>query len=297
MKRKSKIIDYLILMRVNQWVKNLFVFLPLFFDLKLNNVLLLYKTSLAFLAVSFCASAVYIFNDYHDIAEDRIHPIKSKRPLASNAVSVRVSFLLVGLLLFFGLVIGFSLGTTVLFWLIAYILSNLFYTLLLKHITLIDIFVIAFNFTIRIIIGGIVCSVNNSSWLILATILFALFIALAKRRDDVLIYIDKGDKTRKVIDSYNLDFLNAAIIIMSTILIVCYVMYTMSAFSIDKFHTDKLYLTVVFVILGIMRYLQMIFVLNQSGSPTEIFLKDRFIQLTIIGWALTFYAIVYNVHF
>ncbi|OGR48100.1 MAG: hypothetical protein A2X34_09225 [Elusimicrobia bacterium GWC2_51_8] len=284
--------DFLILMRVNQWVKNIFVFLTIFFDLQISNPLLLYKTCLAFFAVSFCASATYIFNDYCDIAEDRKHPIKSKRPLAAGNVSVAGSFLLAGLLLFSGLIIGWFLGSQVLFWLIIYVLSNLLYTLFLKHIALVDIFVIALNFVIRLTIGEAVANLKNSSWIILATMLFALFIALAKRRDDVLVCLDKNEKYRKTIGSYNLDFLNAAITIMAAVLIVCYVMYTMSSFSINKFHTDKLYLTVVFVVLGIMRYLQIIFVSNKSGAPAEVLLTDRFIQLVIMGWILAFYAIV-----
>ncbi|HAF96147.1 MAG TPA: prenyltransferase [Elusimicrobia bacterium] len=292
MEKRSKVMDFLILMRVNQWVKNIFVFLTIFFDLQISNPLLLYKTCLAFFAVSFCASATYIFNDYCDIAEDRKHPIKSKRPLAAGNVSVAGSFLLAGLLLFSGLIIGWFLGSQVLFWLIIYVLSNLLYTLFLKHIALVDIFVIALNFVIRLTIGEAVANLKNSSWIILATMLFALFIALAKRRDDVLVCLDKNEKYRKTIGSYNLDFLNAAITIMAAVLIVCYVMYTMSSFSINKFHTDKLYLTVVFVVLGIMRYLQIIFVSNKSGAPAEVLLTDRFIQLVIMGWILAFYAIV-----
>ena len=245
MEKRSKVMDFLILMRVNQWVKNIFVFLTIFFDLQISNPLLLYKTCLAFFAVSFCASATYIFNDYCDIAEDRKHPIKSKRPLAAGNVTVAGSFLLAGLLLFSGLIIGWFLGSQVLFWLIIYVLSNLLYTLFLKHIALVDIFVIALNFVIRLTIGEAVANLKNSSWIILATMLFALFIALAKRRDDVLVCLDKNEKYRKTIGSYNLDFLNAAITIMAAVLIVCYVMYTMSSFSINKFHTDKLYLTVI----------------------------------------------------
>jgi len=174
-----------------------------------------------------------------------------------------------------------------------YLVINIAYTIKLKHVAIIDVFIIAIGFVLRLFIGSAVTNIELSMWIILMTFLLALFLALAKRRDDVLIFLSSGDKARKVIDGYNIDIVNLSMTIIASVNIVSYIMYTVSPEVIKKAHTDKLYLSVVFVLLGIMRYLQITFVEKKSGSPSDILLRDRFIQLTISGWILTLWILIY----
>ena len=280
-------------MRPSQYFKNLFIFAPLFFGLKITNIELLLSAFVAFLSFSLIASAVYIFNDYHDVEEDKLHPTKKNRPLASGSISKKAALLLMLMLLLVGLCIFSLLGRQMLYIVFVYLVINIAYTIKLKHVAIIDVFIIAIGFVLRLFIGSAVTNVELSMWIILMTFLLALFLALAKRRDDVLIFLSSGDKTRKVIDGYNIDIVNLSMTIIASVNIVSYIMYTVSPEVIKKAHTDKLYLSVVFVLLGIMRYLQITFVEKKSGSPSDILLRDRFIQLTISGWILTLWILIY----
>ncbi len=280
-------------MRPQQYIKNLFIFLPLFFALKITDTGLLTNAFIAFIAFSLTASAVYILNDYHDIEEDRQHPKKKNRPLASGAIS-KVQALGIMAVLFvagFGLMAMLSLQAVMI--LLAYVMMNIAYSLYLKHIAILDVTIIAIGFVLRLFIGSVVTNIPLSMWIVVMTFLLALFMALAKRRDDVLIYLDTGKKMRKVIDGYNLQFLDTAMAIMASVVIVSYTIYTTSPEVVTRVHSQYLYLTALFVILGIMRYLQITFVLKDSGSPTKIVFKDRFIQLTLLGWIITFAWILY----
>jgi 4-hydroxybenzoate polyprenyltransferase len=281
------------LMRTHQYVKNFFIFLPLFFALKTTESELLINAFIAFIAFSLTASAIYILNDYHDIEEDRQHPKKKNRPLASGAIS-RAQATVIMVVLFvasFSLIVPLSLPATVIVGI--YVVMNIAYSLYLKHVAIIDVTVIAIGFVLRLFVGAAVTGIELSMWIVIMTFLLALFMALAKRRDDVLIYLNTGKKMRKVIDGYNLQFLDAAMAIMASVVIVAYTIYTTSAEVVERVHSQYLYLTALFVILGIMRYLQITFVQKESGSPTRIVLKDRFVQLTLIGWILSFVWILY----
>jgi decaprenyl-phosphate phosphoribosyltransferase len=287
--------NYVTLLRPDQYVKNIFIFLPLFFAQGILNFPLLLKTLLAFLVFSLIASSIYVFNDYHDIEYDKKHPLKKDRPLASGKVSRREAKFLMVILLCVGLAaVVFLLNRYVLSLCVIYLALNVTYTLKLKHIAIVDVFVIAINFVIRIFIGSFTAGIPLSMWIIIMTFLLALFIALAKRRDDLLIYLTSENKTRKVLDGYTVAYLDSSMIIIASITIVAYIMYTVSHEVIVKFHTDKLYLTAIWVILGIMRYLQITFVEGWSGSPTDILLKDRFIQATVCAWVLTFGLMIYR---
>ena len=281
------------LMRPHQYIKNLFIFLPLFFALKITETELLFNTFIAFIAFSLSASAVYILNDYQDIKEDQLHPEKKKRPLAAGLISSPQAILIMVLLVITSFSLTMTLSVKAGTILAAYIIMNIAYSFYLKHIAIIDVILIAIGFILRLFMGSIVSGVTLSMWIVIMTFLLALFLALAKRRDDVLIYLDTGQKMRKVIDGYNLQFLDAAMIIMASVVIVAYIIYTTSTEVIERVHSEYLYLTALFVILGILRYLQITFVLQDSGSPTRIVLKDHFIQLTLLGWIASFSWIIY----
>ena len=290
----KKIVLYLKLLRVHQWVKNLFIFLPPFFALKLKSEFVLEKGIIAFFAFSMIASATYIFNDMLDVSADRLHPTKCKRPLASKEVSSIEGIILMAILLLsssylFVFVIKSPVATFIAGF---YLLQNILYTIKLKHISILDVVIISVGFVLRILLGGAVTNTQLSHWIILMTFVFALFLALAKRRDDVSNFIQTGNKSRKNIQGYNLEFLNVSITVMATVVVVCYIMYCTSAEVIARFG-DNVYLTSFFVILGILRYLQLTFVWLISGSPTLVLLKNRFLQVIILGWILSFAAIIY----
>lgn len=288
-----KILEIMKLMRIHQYVKNIFIFAPLFFMMQISNVALLTNTTIAFIAFSLTASAIYILNDYQDIKEDQLHPKKKYRPLASGTISKPQALVLMAILFVLGFVLMSFLSWKATVVLSIYVVMNITYIFYLKYIAILDIVTIALGFVLRLFVGSSVTGIALSMWIVIMTFLLALFIALAKRRDDVLIYLDTGKKMRKVVDGYNLKFLDTAMSIMSSVVIVAYINYTTSPEVVMRVHSQYLYLTAFFVIMGILRYMKIVFVLNKSGSPTSILLKDLFIQLILIGWVISFALILY----
>lgn len=282
------------LLRVQQYVKNIFIFAPLFFALEIGNPALLLNTVVAFVAFSLAASGVYLLNDCFDITQDREHPSKKSRPIASGLISIRFAIALSALLFAAGGMLMGLLSLQGAGILGAYVLLNVAYSALLKHIAILDIAIIATGFVLRLFVGAAVTEIDLSMWIVVITFLLALFMALAKRRSDVLLFLKTGTKTRKVIDGYNLRFLDTGMAIMASVVIVSYILYTTSAEVLDKAHSNYLYLTALFVILGILRYMQIAFVDEDSGSPTEVLWKDRFIQLSSLCWVLVFAWMLYS---
>ena len=282
------------LVRPHQYIKNLFIFTPMFFVGKISEMEILLQAVIAFIAFCFCASGIYILNDLQDIESDQLHPKKKHRPLATGAIEKKMALALMGCLFALGFTgMGF-LSVQALAFLGAYVVLNIAYSFYIKHIAILDVFTIAIGFVLRLYVGSDVTGVPLSMWIVIMTFLLALFMALAKRRDDVLLYLDTGQKMRKVIDGYTLQLIDGAMLIMASVVIVSYLLYATSAEVVLRLGNDHLYLTTAFVILGIMRYLQITFVLKDSGSPTKIVLKDRFMQLTISAWVCAFGWIIYS---
>lgn len=279
------------LLRVHQYVKNLFIFLPLLFSLSFADVQGIKDTFSVFVLFSLLASSVYIFNDFLDINEDRAHPTKKNRPLAYGSVSKKSGILLIIALSITSLTLSFLLSKTLFGVLSIYFILNIFYSIKLKHIAILDIFIIASGFVLRLFAGSSVADIHLSMWIISMTFLLALFLALAKRRDDVLLSLD-GQQTRKNIDGYNLEFVNASMVLMAGVVIVSYIMYTISPEVTARLGTEYLFLTSFFVILGILRYMQITFVEEDSASPTKVVIKDTFLKLTIFFWLLSFIGVV-----
>lgn len=284
---------YLTLLRPEQYLKNLFIFGPVFFAGLIDHDNFLLKTIIAFILFSMAASAVYIFNDYHDIKEDRQHPVKKFRPLASGKIKTKTALCLMFILFGFSMTGSYLLSHHFFSILLIYIALNIFYSLKLKHISILDVIIIAIGFVLRVFAGAAVIGISVSMWIVLMTFLLALFLAIAKRRDDVLL-ANSGVKVRKNIDGYTVEFINAAMVIMSSVVIVSYIFYTISEEVEKRLHTHNLYLTVIFVIVGILRYMQITMVENNSGNPSKLLLKDRFLQLTILGWILVFGWFLYK---
>ena len=288
------------LMRPLQWVKNMFVFLPLFFDRHLFDVPRLIPALVIFVAFCFAASGIYCFNDIYDVESDKRHPLKSKRPIANGAVSKQFAYLVMAICIVASfLTIGIyqwhvGRGPVWLSCLIAfYIFMNIGYCIRLKHIAIVDVFIIATGFVLRVLAGGFATGIYISHWIILMTFLLALFLAFAKRRDDVVMYEDTGVKMRSNVNRYNLDFMNQLITVVGCLTMMCYIMYTVSPEVIARFQCSYVYITSVFVLAGIIRYLQLSIVDVRSGSPTRVLEKDRFLQLCILGWIVTFAVILY----
>lgn len=284
---------YIRLLRMPQYIKNVFIFLPLFFAFQITDPVLFARAAAAFVSFCLIASGVYIFNDIRDIEDDRRHPVKKNRPLASGGVSKHAAVAIMICLFTSGLATALLLDAQLLYPIGLYMVLNLWYAIKLKHIPIVDIFVIATGFVLRIFVGAIATDQHTSTWIITMTFLLALFLALAKRRDDVLIYLRSEKKVRKSIDGYNLVFIDSAMVSMSAVIIVAYIMYTVSPDVIARMKTNNLFVTTAFVVMGIMRYMQLTLVEEGSGSPTEIVMKDRFIQLSILGWVATFAAFIY----
>ncbi|MFM9909758.1 MAG: UbiA prenyltransferase family protein [Chitinophagaceae bacterium] len=287
-------VEIIKLLRVKDWAKNLFLFVPAFFAGKffdLNNIKAL---SGGFLAFSFLASSIYIVNDYRDIEDDRKHPKKCRRPLAAGTVNKTTGLIIAIFLFAAGTILGFLLDQSgkFLFLLGIYYVLNLGYSFGLKKISIVDIMIVAAGFVLRVKGGGVLGQIDTSEWLTIMTFLLALFMAIGKRRDDVILKLSTGTDMRKAIKGYTLDYLNIVLGLVCAVIIVAYINYTVSG-ALYKEFGHRLYYTSLFVIAGVMRYLQIIFVLNNSGSPTDILYKDRFIQLTLLLWVLSFFVILY----
>jgi decaprenyl-phosphate phosphoribosyltransferase len=285
--------EYLKLMRPKDWAKNLFLFVPMFFAKEFFLIGKLIPVIYGFIAFSATASSIYIINDYRDREDDRKHPVKCKRPLAAGTVKPSAALTLCGMLIVLGLGLGWYLGLEFLVVLGTYFAMNLAYSLGLKNIPILDLFILALGFVLRIKAGSVVSQTFLSEWIVIMVLLLSLFMAIGKRRDDVLLKLTSGTDMRKSVKGYTLEFLNTLLAMVSAIIIVAYLMYTLSPEVILRLQTYRLYFTCIFVMAGLMRYLQIIFVRQDAGSPTRILYRDRFIQITLLLWIASYISILY----
>ena len=237
------------LIRVEHWVKNLFLFIPAFFAARLFEPPILQRALLGFLAFSCMASAVYVLNDLVDAPQDRNHPDKRRRPIARGDISLRQGIVLLVLLLGAGTALAAWLNREVLVIVLLYFTINIFYTFSLKHIAIVDVSLIGLGFLLRVFAGGAATGVAVSHWLIVLTFLLALILGLAKRRGEYVIATG-GHHFRKALEGYNLPFLDVAMVVCSTVAIVAYLMYCFSAEVTERIGSDKIFYTAFFVILG-----------------------------------------------
>ena len=275
-------------------MKNFFVFIPLFFGGSLFDTADWLASSVAFVSFCLAASAIYCLNDIIDIDADRRHPRKCHRPIAAGLVGKTEAYVLFAVLALVSIVMPFAFGNILLASVIAiYLLLNTAYCLWLKQHAIIDVCIIAMGFVLRIVAGGVATDIVLSRWIVMMSFLLTLFLSFAKRRDDVLIMNQTGEAPRKNTIRYNLTFINQAITITGAVMLVCYIMYTVSPEVIERFHCPNLYMTSFFVILGLLRYIQLTVVDEKSGDPTRLVLSDHFVQLVILGWILSFVLIIY----
>jgi 4-hydroxybenzoate polyprenyltransferase len=288
---------YIHLLRPLQWLKNGFVFAPIFFSSNLLKWDLFWHTLIVFMAFCLISSAIYCFNDLRDVEADRLHPKKRLRPIASGAVSIKSGYVMMIVCTigaFALLPFAQSINTPYLYLILAtYWVMNMAYCLWLKQYALIDVTIIAIGFVMRVLIGGLTTDIWISHWLVLMTFLVTLFLAFTKRNDDYRIYEQTGLKPRVSITGYNKTFINEATAIIASVTLVCYIMYTMSEEVIARMGTRYVYLTSGWVLAGMLRYLQNMIVFGLSGSPTKSLVKDHFIQFCILGWIVSFFVIIY----
>lgn len=287
----KNIFYYIELMRPHQYIKNSFIFAPLFFAFRFD-LPTIKQCLFVFVCFSLIASAVYIFNDYRDRKSDALHPIKKNRPLASGKLDSRNALCLAACLIFFGGGGLFVLGWPFVFLTSLYLCLNLLYSLKLKQIAIFDVCIITVGFIIRLFLGALAGNVELSHWIIITTFFLSLFLAFCKRRDDIQLLEQKGIKARKSLDGYSLPFADFCIGISATMSILSYVMWSISPLAVVKIHSPYLYLTSFFVVLGILRYAQQVYVFSNGGSPTQVVLKDIFMHCILFGWIMSFIILV-----
>lgn len=279
------------LLRPKHWVKNVFVLVPLLMTPEALQAGRLDTTLWGALVFCLIASATYVLNDLMDRDADRRHPVKRHRPIASGVISPAVAWRLVIGLAGTGLTLAFTLSS--IFGLIAtgYFALTTAYSVRLKHVSILDIMILAAGFIFRLEAGAVLAQLHLSVWIIVCTWLLALFLAIAKRRDDLIQGL--GESHRGSLDGYTIEFVDKVMVTLSTALFVCYTIYTTDKEVMERLGTHHLYLTVPFVLAGVLRYLQITIVERRSGSPTDLSLSDRFLLLSVSGWAVVFGGLLY----
>ncbi len=292
--RSFNMMEIIKLIRVPQWVKNLFVFIPVVYSRNLFQTDYLIISIIAFVIFCLLSSTVYVINDIVDAEADRHHPVKKNRPIASGKISDKKGILIA--IVLFVLSVAFSLYTNTNFKIFAilFLLINIYYSFRLKHIVLLDIFSIAAGFMIRVTAGALVISVEISSWLILTTMFLSLFLAVMKRRSEIYIAGDEQNSTRKVLEDYSTNFIDQMATIAAAGVIISYALYTVSERTVTVFQTEHLIYTTPFVVYGIFRYMFLVLNHNKGENTTEIMVTDVSMITNIILYSLTTIIIVYK---
>lgn len=271
-------------MRPTQWMKNLFIFAAIIFAQRFFDIPLLLKTSAAFLVFCILSGALYILNDLNDIEEDKLHPKKSARPIASGQIGKSQALFLFFILSLISLFLAFWLNKYFFIAAFIYFILQLAYSLRLKHMVILDVFIVAAGFVIRVIAGGLVIEIPLSSWLLVCTMMLALFLAMSKRRHELLLLEDNATEHRPILMEYSPYLLDQMIAVVTASTLIAYCLYTISEETVAKFGTTNLLLTSPFVLYGIFRYLYLIHQKGKGGSPEELIIKDKPLLIDILFW-------------
>jgi len=280
---------------VYQWPKNLFVFAALIFAQELHHLDQTFRSVVAFAVFCAASSATYLFNDVIDLDMDRAHPEKCKRPLASGAIGMRTVIGMIGVLAVCALAVAGFLGMRFLAIVLFYMALTVLYTLVFKNLVIIDVLVVAAGFVVRAMAGAIVLDVTFSNWLVVCTLFLALFLGLSKRRHEAsLLQGDQARAHRSVLQHYTVPYLDHLIVIVTSATVITYTIYTCSPEVVKRLGTDKLYLTLPFVIYGLFRYFYLVHYNDAGGDPTQTLVKDWPLGLTIVLYGLTSIGIIYG---
>ena len=275
------------LMRPHQWVKNAFVFTGLLFGHAWNDPALVTQVLIAFAAFCLVSSAIYVLNDIVDVEQDRHHPKKRLRPLAAGLVSMPAAVVLALLLAVLGLGLAYVASTIVLVILLAYALMNIAYSLRLKHVVILDVFIIATGFMLRILAGTLGVGIPPSQWLLLCGLMVTLFLGFTKRRAEIIALTEDKAAHRKVLEHYSPVLLDKMIGITAAGLIMSYSLYTMNPDTIRTHGTPNLIYTVPFVMYGVFRYIYLLHHQSRGGDPSHDLVRDPHLLLAVGAWLLT----------
>jgi 4-hydroxybenzoate polyprenyltransferase len=282
-------------MRPRQWTKNVFVFAALVFDQKLFDPVYFLRALAAFAMFCALSSAVYLINDLADVERDRQHPLKRNRPIASGRLPQRTALVAGAALPLVVVPLGFALDWRFGLVALGYFAENLLYSLWLKRLVIVDVFMLAMGFVLRVAAGVLVVdAVRFSPWLYICMLL-ALFLGFGKRRQELVLMAGQGNSTRHNLDEYTIPLLDHMIGIVTAAILMAYSLYTFSASGLPI--NDSMMLTIPFVLYGIFRYLYLIHVRGEGGAPDELALRDRPLQIAVVLWGLTSVIIMYGFAF
>ncbi|MDQ2085624.1 decaprenyl-phosphate phosphoribosyltransferase [Herbivorax sp. ANBcel31] len=285
----AKLRGFVKLARPKQWIKNLFVFAALIFSGHVFEWDYLQKAALAFLFFCLISACVYILNDVVDVNKDRFHPKKKTRPVASGLISQKEAIAFLVILLPFSLVASFMVDLFLGIVVLAYFLNNLLYSLIAKHMVILDVMSIALGFLLRVIGGALVIKVDISPWILLCTLLLSLFLGFSKRRNELMILQEDAGTHRKILEEYSLEFIDNMLSIVTASTVMAYSLYTFSS------NADNYYMmaTIPFVLYGIFRYQYIIYQKKEGGSPEETVLSDVPLIVNIFLWVVASVLILY----
>lgn len=284
---------FIISLRPGQWIKNTVIFAGVIFAQKFTELSYLFQSIKAFLIFCLLSGSVYLINDALDKKNDQIHPLKAQRPIASGKLKVTTGVMLAFVLIFLSLIASFLLSRDFAWVAVTYLILNLAYSTYLKHLVIIDVMSVALGFVLRAVAGAVVIEVEISPWLLVCTILLALFLALGRRRYELLLLEENAISHRKTLSKYSAYVLDQMIAVVTASTVIAYAFYTLSPEIIKKLQTHYLSLTLPFVLYGIFRYLYLIHQHSQGGSPTRTLLTDRPLLLNILLWLVAVIIILY----
>lgn len=292
--KRSTLRLVLVSMRPHQWVKNLFVLAPLLFGMKLGHPEAVLSAAVA--CISFCllSSGIYLINDIIDAKQDRAHPEKCLRPIASGALSSGTVWFASAILLTTAFVIAFSLGMKFGLLALTYCFITLAYCLAFKQVIVLDGMLIATGFVLRVVGGAFAVGVVPTHWLIVCAFLLALFLAFSKRRQELLKLSAVAAQHRRVLGQYTINYLDRANNILLGATIVCYALYTVSPETLARFGTDKLIYGTAFVIYGLLRYMALLSDEDNGGNPSKMLIRDKPLLIAVLGWGIYNALVIYR---
>ncbi len=291
--RKLTTSPYIALLRVKEYIKNIIVFAPIFFAAKALDLPLVLNTFFVFVAFCMIASSVYILNDMVDIDYDIQHSLKKNRPLASGSISKQKASIIGAVLFLAAISLGFFIKKEVGYILLTYFGINILYTFWLKQIALVDIFAISSGFILRLFSGSLATGIVLSDWIILLTVLLSIFLILGKRRQDILLLKHENDISRRSLKHYSEEYINAVMLLIASVIIALYIMYSISSDMVRITHDGYFKLTSLWIIAAFMRYFQLVFVMKKSKSPIYLFFDDPFLIVVVLLWILHCFYLIY----
>ncbi len=292
--RRGSLRSLLASMRPHQWTKNLFVMAPLLFGQRLGDMNSVGLASLAFAAFCLIASALYMINDIADAEADRAHPEKQFRPIASGELSAPLAVIASILLLMAAFGIAAAIGWEFLALAVSYAVLTLGYSLAIKHIVILDCMTIATGFVLRVVGGAAAIKVTPTHWLIVCAFLLALYLAFAKRRQELMMLTDSAREHRQVLGQYSVAYLEQVNNILVGATIVCYTLYTVAPETVARFGTDKMIYGTIFVVYGMLRYMVLTHKSENGGNPSRVLISDKPLMLAIVGWGIFNGLVIYR---